>query len=158
MPKCKQCGAHLEPGERYCPTCGAPAVSQEEAFEQHAARFAAEWSHSADYTHQYLPNDIETNRLMTMFCYLGILWIIPCLTARTSPYVRFHLNQGLLLLVTNLLLNGILSVIRGIPLVGAVCSILVMLLQLAYLAFGLYHSYKGHARELPFIGRFRVLH
>ncbi|OIP77367.1 MAG: hypothetical protein AUK16_02085 [Parcubacteria group bacterium CG2_30_44_11] len=42
-------------------------------------------------------SDSDNNLIMGIFCYLGVLVIIPYLMAKDNPFVKFHLRQGIVL-------------------------------------------------------------
>ena len=41
------------------------------------------------------PNDVQSNKVMAILAYFGILFLIPLLAAKESAYARYHTNQGL---------------------------------------------------------------
>ena len=86
---------------------------------------------------------------MAVLCYLGILWLIPFLTAKESPFVKYHLNQGLTLLILGL----IVAVISWIPVIGWLCGVVVFALAI----IGIVNVVNGKAQELPVIGKFKLL-
>ena len=108
--------------------------------------------------------DVEKNKLMAVLSYLGILVVIPIIVAPDSKFVRYHANQGLLLLVTSAVygvIARILSVVLGwIPIVGAIILGLFSLVGLVIFIFailGIVNSVQGNAKELPIIGSYRIL-
>ena len=66
MAFCVQCGAALEEGQRFCPSCGAP---------QGQAAGAASGKPYVD-----PQQDIAANKGISVLCYFGILLLIPLLT------------------------------------------------------------------------------
>ena len=40
------------------------------------------------------PNDVQSNKVMAILAYFGILFLIPLLAAKESAYARYHTNQG----------------------------------------------------------------
>lgn len=91
---------------------------------------------------------------------IPFLFFLPLLDEKTKnvPYVRFHANQQLILLV----------VIFGVYILHSfLFSMLMMLgyyvaqiLNLAILALaimGIFNAYNGKMKELPFVGQFRLL-
>ena len=96
---------------------------------------------------------------MPALSYLGILWAIPFFFARTSRFVRFHLGQGLLLLLADgitatllgltLLLDGLAPAVS--PALAAVVEV-IAILSLVLKICGVTFALRGRARELPLIG------
>ena len=112
-----------------------------------------------DTTDRFSPRDVRSHRTMAALSYLGILWAIPFFFARTSRFVRFHLGQGVLLLLA----DGIMATLLGITflldgLAPAVCPALAAVVEvIAILALilkvcGVTFALRGRARELPLIG------
>lgn len=76
-------------------------------------------------------------RWMGVLCYLSILILIPaCSSRRRAPFVRFHLNQGLVLLAMATLC-GALAMVPGCAGIGTTLMLLVDLASLAGLVFAL---------------------
>lgn len=108
--------------------------------------------------------DVEKNKLMAVLSYLGILVVIPIIVAPDSKFVRYHANQGLLLLVTSAVygvITRILTLVVGwIPVVGAIILMLFSLIGLVIFVFailGIINAIQGNAKELPIIGSYRIL-
>lgn len=112
-----------------------------------------------DTTDRYSPRDVREHRKMAVLSYLGLLWIIPFFCARTSRFVKFHLGQGLLLLLTDgigatllgvaLLLFGFAPAVA--PAVAAISEVLLFV-SLALKIFGVVSALRGRAKELPLVG------
>lgn len=102
----------------------------------------------------FFDRDVLENKGMAALSYLGILFLIPLLTKKKSPFVRFHLNQGISLFAARILLwvtgaltgwlGGALMALGGIFLFG--CSI-----------FGIVNAVGGKRKKLPLIGDFDIL-
>ena len=119
--------------------------------------------------------DINDNKMMCIFSYLGVLFFIPLLASRDSRYARFHSNQGLILFCTNIIISIvnviITTVIRAVFLEGyyikhtsqlgnalaGIVSLVFSLLSLSLIVLGIYNAVKGRANELPIIGKFRFI-
>ena len=112
-----------------------------------------------DTTDRFSPRDVRAHRTMAALSYLGILWAIPFFFARSSRFVRFHLGQGLLLLLA----DGIAATLLGLTLLTgslapAVCPALaavtetIAFLSLVLKVCGVTYALRGRARELPLIG------
>lgn len=150
---CKNCGNAVPDTAVRCPVCGASTLSVS----------------SNDFTAQYDPRDIEDNRVYAVFSYLGILILIPILGARKSYFARFHANQGLLLLIFSAaysiatrIVTRVLDILFGsffsiIPSAFSAASSFVGILFFVLLVLGVINAASGKAKELPIIGRFRLL-
>ena len=92
----------------------------------------------------------EKNLLMGILSYIGILVIIPFLVAKDDPFVKFHIKQGLVLVVIEL----------AAWVLGAMLWQLWMLLNLVNLAtlvlsiIGIVNVVQGTQKELPLVGSY----
>ena len=102
---------------------------------------------------------------MALLSYIGILFIIPLLAAKDSKFAKFHVNQGIVLFIADLVCGlavGIVSaILRFIPIVRlflpAVLITLVSLAALAFMIIGILNAVNGRAKELPLIGSLKIL-
>ena len=119
-----------------------------------------ELNNTPDTTAEFSKDDIEQNRIMAVFAYLSWLVIIPLVAAKDSKFAKFHANQGLVLAITEIVIGVFLGVLRDIPVLGIIFSIAGSLLSLAcfiLMVLGIINAANGKAKELPFIGKFRIL-
>lgn len=119
---------------------------------------------TSDTTSQYDPRDIDQNKLMAILAYLGILVIIPILAAKESKFARFHSNQGLVLFIASILFYIVYSILSSIIIaiswkLGFLVSIigLVGIVFFVLMIIGIVNAAGGKAKELPIIGKFRIL-
>ncbi len=168
MAFCGNCGTKVDEGVKFCPGCGAavgaPAQSEateqqappaqenaQQTYQQQAPAGAGAQPEATDVTHLFAPDDIEKNKAMGILAYL--IFFIPLLAAKDSPYARFHANQGLVLFLGYL----ICSVLWIIPILGWIAA------PIGYVAFcvltviGLLNSLNGKAKNLPLVGKFKIL-
>ena len=117
-----------------------------------------------DTTASYSAADVQNNKAMGILSYLGILVLIPILAAKESPFARYHANQGLVLLlcevgfsVASMILSVIFAFLGPLALLWTLVSWLVSLAFLALLILGIVNAAQGMAKELPIIGKFRIL-
>lgn len=117
-----------------------------------------------DTTAAFSPADIEQNKVMALLSYLSILVLIPLLGAKESPFARYHANQGLLLCIASLIYGAAYTVLSTLLLaISWRLYFVVSLLGLAGVVFlllailGILNALNGRAKELPLIGRFRIL-
>lgn len=91
---------------------------------------------------------------------LPFLFFLPLLDDKTKtvPYVRFHANQQLILLVIVVAVSILHNFLFGMML--SLGYLVYQVLNLAILALavtGIYHAYKDQMKELPFVGQFTIL-
>ena len=95
--------------------------------------------------------DIQKNKTMAMLAYL--IFFLPLLTdAKDSPFAKYHANQGLLLLITAIVLNIITYILGFIPILGWIVQVVVSLAILALFIMGLINANNGKKEPLPVIG------
>jgi len=93
----------------------------------------------------------QKNTGMGVLCYLGILVLIPLLTdAKNDPFVKFHIKQGLTLLIFSI----IIGVVAAIPILGWIVSIVGSIFTLVLLIMGIINVVNGVEKPLPAIGQY----
>lgn len=175
MAYCVKCGAKVDDNTVFCPQCGAeiPAMDKNKntGYDQEYTYYQ-----DADYSRQdaYHPDmgeyfdaeDVRKNKAMGVLSYVGILVLIPLLAGnKNSPYVRFHANQGLVLFIVSVLVDlldgdfifGLHSLIHfDIGIFSWAFDILSLICFILMIA-GIVAACKGEKRELPIIGKIRIL-
>ncbi|MBR5712210.1 MAG: zinc-ribbon domain-containing protein [Lachnospiraceae bacterium] len=161
MAFCNQCGAQLQDGAAFCPACGAqqgvapqPAQAPQQQAPQKSFQetFQDIINNTADFTAQMDPADIEANKTYAILSYLWVLFLVPIFAAPQSKFAKFHANQGLVLCICWVLA----SILLVIPII-CYLSYLLYLVGLGYMAIGIINANNGKAKELPFIGKIRIL-
>ena len=159
MATCEKCNAQVNPGAAFCPICGAGmAAPAQSEYQAPPASPVVE----AEYDQA---KDASDNKLMGILAYLGILVLAPILTAKESKFAMFHANQGVVLILAAIvygiaygILGTILTVISWR--LGAVFNSIFGLGYLAFLVLmvmGILNANKGEMKELPVIGKFKLL-
>lgn len=91
-------------------------------------------------------------KIMGALCYLSILWLAPFLGRREDPYVKFHLNQGIVVMIASVSLrfvNFFLRLILGR--VGRMVGTFLSLAVFAYIVIGVYYAVSGKMKALPLL-------
>lgn len=180
---CIKCGALLEDTASFCPSCGAkvqenaiPSNPSSNRVMDQVSDTVRNFNNTTDWTNEFAPADIEQNKMLSLFSYLGIFVIIPWLAAPNSPYAKFHVKQGVTLFVVDIA-YGILSFLIGLIKItkyktiwgisvpaGSVTpwflSIPLNLIGLGILVLaiiGIVNAVTGKAKELPLIGKIHIL-
>ena len=121
-------------------------------------------TNTADTTNQFDPQDIEQNKVMSILAYLGILVLVPIFGASQSKFARFHANQGLLLCIASIafyvvyiiFVNILMAISWKLMFIATLFSLLgIVFLVLAII--GIINAANGKAKELPVIGKYRIL-
>ena len=153
MKYCSSCGNSIDENVKICPVCGAKIQKSASEFQMKIQDFINNFTNTANTTADYSAEDINKNRHMAILAYLGLLFLVPLFAAKDSPFARYHTNQGILLFVVQTI--GIAA--TQIPYAGWVAGAIVNVFTTALLVIGLINAFKGEAKELPVIGKFRIL-
>ncbi len=92
----------------------------------------------------------QKNVLMGILAYIGPLVLVPFLVAKEDPFVKFHVKQGLVLLIIEVslwILAGILWIVAPIV---AIIDIGILIL----IIIGIVNVLAGKEKELPLVGSF----
>ncbi len=109
---------------------------------------------------QPMASDVQANKAMAVLSYIGILFLIPLLTGahKKSPFAKYHLNQGIVLILCSFAYNIVLSILTNI--IGSLWGLLSLLYMapLVLLIIGVVNAVQGQTKPLPLIGNlFTVL-
>jgi uncharacterized membrane protein len=117
-----------------------------------------------DHTDEFTPDDIQSNNVAVM-ALTYILPFLPFIVSPNSQYAKFHANQGLIcwisgivLSVGSMILCRILSLIPLIRLfLPFVVNKLVGVIILLIFVFGIVNALNQRAKDIPFVGQFRII-
>lgn len=157
MAFCSKCGTQVDDTAKFCSACGAPTAINNNIFDKMQSSFK-----STKQTGGFDTIDIEQNKMLALFSYIGVLFIIPLLAAPNSKYARFHANQGIVLFICEVVFGVVTGVMTrilrfsGLYLIAALIS-LTGLVFLVLMIVGILNAINGKAEELPVIGSFRIL-
>ena len=115
---------------------------------------------TADTTGEFDKQDIEQNKIMALLAYLSWLVLIPLIAAKDSKFARFHCNQGIVLAIAEIIVGIVCGILSIIPYVGWIFTILgsvVGLCAFILSILGIINAVNGKAKELPIVGKFRIL-
>ncbi len=120
-----------------------------------------------DETNRFKQEDIESNLALAVLSYIPFMFFIPMIIKPTSGYLRYHGIQGLTMFLTFVgleFVDVLLCAIANAAVPGAVGSyisiavtLIANLCVLLLIAIGIANAVKGYARELPIIGKIRLL-
>ena len=160
MPFCEKCGKEIGEDVKFCPNCGAETAKTENTTENEQPKTEnntdfsekiAALNNTADSTSSFTKEDIEKNKVMAVLAYL--IFLIPLLAAKDSPYARYHTNQGLILFIVAV----ISSVIAVIPILGWIVAPIISIIVTILAIIGIVNAATGKAKELPIIGKFKLI-
>lgn len=97
----------------------------------------------------------KTGNAMAVLAYLGILIIIPFVTeVKNDPFVKYHLKQGLALIIAEVVGWIIAAFIGWIPVLGWLIVFLFWIACLVLTIIGIINVLNGQEKELPWIGQY----
>ena len=101
----------------------------------------------------YTKEDIDKNKIMAVVAY--IIFLIPLLAAKDSPYARYHTNQGFILFLTAVVINlvGYIIPIIGWFFILTIGNLFVFVL----FVMGIVNALQGDVKRLPLIGSITLL-
>ena len=110
-----------------------------------------------DITNKFEQKDVENNKGKVWLAYFGILAIIPILTVKNSPFAKFHINQGLIILIIALVCGGITWIVNmlGIPAIGLIIYGINSVNGI-FAIIGIVNCLQGKAVEFPLIGKIKI--
>lgn len=121
-------------------------------------------NNTPDSTATFDPADIQENKVMALLSYIWILFLVPMLGKKDSPYAQYHAKQGanLFIIVTaaNVILNILTMILGSVPVLGIIIwlvSLVVGIASLAFMIIGCVNAYGGKAKELPVIGGIKII-
>ena len=176
MAYCTKCGAFAEDNVQFCTNCGAPMQQADvqpapAPVQQYAQNAQQQYTQGAQqdpytqYTQQqsaqnpaFAAEDIAQNKGKAALSYLGILILVPLLAAKDSAFAKFHINQGLLLLIASFAIEILAQIAKWVNL--SFLSGIVGLLAVVIFVFrliGFIWALQGKAKDLPLIGDIKLI-
>ena len=93
---------------------------------------------------------LPTNaKLFSILAYIGLLWLLGLLISpeKTSPFVRSHVNNGIVLCICG-------AILACIPFVGWICEAVVVV----FMVMGIIAAAKTQYFTLPvFLGKIKII-
>lgn len=154
---------------RFCPNCGASVQSgagkKMDDFANQAQEAFDRFNNTEDTTNAYTQQQIADGKVMGILSYIGFLVLVPLLADKNNPFVRYHANQGLVLFLGEIIYAVVRSILVRVFWIisfwlGMMMNILLSILSLifiAYMIIGIVNVCNGKARELPLIGKIRLV-
>lgn len=98
------------------------------------------------------PADVEKNKGMAIVAY--IIFFIPLLAAKDSPFAMYHANQGLTLFLAAVAVNIVFTII---PIIGWILLPFANLAVVVLAIIGIVNAANGTTKPLPLIGSITLL-
>lgn len=100
------------------------------------------------------------NKLISAICYfvsltpLIFIATLFVLKPKSSDYVKFHANQGLVLNLVTLVFMFFINVVVDLPFVF---NTLLFLISVVIIIWGIINSLTGKTKEIPVIGKVQLI-
>ncbi|GAA6395641.1 hypothetical protein I4300191C4_02980 [Solibaculum mannosilyticum] len=103
----------------------------------------------------------SNSKLFSVLSYFGFLWVIGLVAAPQDSYVRFHVNQGLVLFLLEIVISAARFILGFIPIIRWFTGLLTGLLgifTLVLFIMGVVNAAQGKMKPLPIIGGITIVH
>lgn len=163
MAFCPNCGTPHRDDALFCASCGTRLGASAPPPKAESGGLIDQIKNAPDHTADFDSTDISQNKGLAILSYIGILVLIPIFCAKHSKFARFHANQGLILVIATAAVNVANCIFTALTYAWwpfVLLEIPVALLSLAMTALmvlGIINAARGKAKELPFIGKYRIL-
>jgi len=96
----------------------------------------------------------DKDKGMAAISYLGLLVLIPLLVKKDDSYVKFHVQQGLVLLIADVIWGFAWIILALIPVLGWLLAVAGWIILFVLMIMGIINAVNGQEKELPIIGKF----
>ena len=202
MTFCPKCGAQIQEGVAFCPSCGQSTVQSPAPPPPPAPQYAAppplppppagqvppayappqqQYQQQPGYGPPVMPGvplspeqDAQQNKGMAILAYL--IFFVPLIagTHKTSPYVKYHTNQGTVLAIFSIGCSIVFGILQAIILAiftaslafGALLAFttifgllwfIIGIFILVLVILGIVNASGGKIKPLPVIGKFTII-
>lgn len=121
-----------------------------EAVKEKAEEVAADLKKVEHKVEEKLEESGLKYKLLAALSYFGVLAIIPYLVAKDNAFVKFHLKQGLVLIVGWVAVWAVMK--SGLPFGFLLVIVEFLIAVLAIL--GIINSLTGKRKKLPYVGQY----
>jgi len=98
--------------------------------------------------------DVEENKAIAAIGYLWILFLVPLLAKKDSPFAQYHAKQGMILFIADIILWFVSFIISVATLgIGLYLSWIIWLLIMIWTILGIVNALNGKMQPLPIIGK-----
>ncbi len=97
---------------------------------------------------------IDEGKSLAWLSYLGLLLLIPLMVNKDNEYSKFHVKQGIVLLICGIAVTIISSNLGFIPVIGAMTAALMRICLLVLAIMGIINALTEKTTPLPIIGQY----
>lgn len=103
-----------------------------------------------EHTPEHHTANKDNRTLMGILAYLGPLVIVSYLVSAHDPFVKFHIKQGLVLLVINIIVWIVGPYAWSLWMIIRIVNLFVLFLTI----IGIVNVVQGKEKELPIVGQY----
>lgn len=148
--RCPKCNNGLKASYVFCANCGY-SVKDEQNNKKSEAK--------EEKGNKIEEKSISDNdRAIAMLAYLGFLIVVPIIKMGKNRFLRFHANQGLVCLVSFIILsvvNALATEFRAYGTISIINTSIIILVVIDII--GLVSAIAGQQRVLPLIGKIKMI-
>lgn len=138
---CQKCGTAIPENDRYCPTCGEPVPG-------------VKTPSVSDHTAMFAPEDIARSKVLSALCYFNFIFIIIALLLEPdSKFLRYHINQSIVLYIFTM----IAALTAIVPFIGWITATVGSIMAIVFTVMGIIRAMNGEAKDLPIVGKYSVV-
>jgi len=97
---------------------------------------------------------IDEGKSLAWLSYLGILLLIPLLVNKDNEYSKFHVKQGIVLLICWIVLWVVSIVLGFIPVIDRLIAGIIWIFLVVLMVIGIINALTEKAVPLPIIGKY----
>ncbi|HOL22205.1 MAG TPA: hypothetical protein PLQ41_05070 [bacterium] len=97
---------------------------------------------------------IDEGKGLAWLSYLGILLLIPLLVNKDNEYSKFHVKQGIILLICSVGWQIVSIILHIIPVIGTLIWAGGLLFLFILMVMGIINALNGKTEPLPVIGKY----
>lgn len=147
MAFCKNCGKELPENATFCSSCGTQVG-------QGIPQAAPVYAEPTEFTQEFSAEERTDCRVLAslvyVFSFLGM--ILALLIRPNSKFIKFHVNQALVLNISYLFL----TLVAIVPILGWIVAGVGYIVLFVFLWIGFARALNGRACFLPLIGKYKV--
>ena len=97
--------------------------------------------------------------LMYIFWIVGIIWFFTDENMRKNRFAKFHVQQGIMLLIGSTILTFAIFLLIFIPIIGWILlfpAMILLWLPTVWMIIGIVYAVRGDFKPLPVIGEYAL--
>ncbi|MDD3726372.1 MAG: hypothetical protein PHI44_04185 [Candidatus Ratteibacteria bacterium] len=97
---------------------------------------------------------IDEGKGLAWLSYLGVLLVVPLLVNKDNEYSKFHVKQGIVLLICSIGWQIVSMIFNMIPVIGTIIYAVGILFLFILMVIGIINALSGKTEPLPVMGKY----